>query len=54
MLDNFQVTTLMPYTSLLAFLRPRFLFIGKAAGLANVEGLPVFVHLLDHRLPLAT
>ena len=49
MFGNFQVTTLMLLAPLLAFLRPLFLFIGKAAGFTNVEGLPVFLHLLDHR-----
>ncbi len=48
-LGNFQVTTLMLLAPLLAFLRPLFLFIGKATFFTNIEGLPVFLHLLDHR-----
>ncbi len=40
----------MLFTPMLAFLRPFLLLIGKATFFTNVEGLPVFLHLLDHRL----
>jgi len=49
MLGNFQVTALMLLAPLLAFLRPLLLFIGKATFFTNIEGLPVFLYLLDHR-----
>ncbi len=47
-LGDFQVTALMLLAPLLAFLRPLLLFIGKATFFADVEGLPVFLYLLDH------
>ncbi len=49
MLGNFQVTALILVAPMLALLRPFLLFIGKATFFTNVEGLPVFLYLLDHR-----
>ncbi len=48
MLGNFQVTTLMLFTPLLAFLRPLFFFVGKTAGFADVECLIILMRLFNH------
>lgn len=49
---NFQVTTLVLFTPLLAFLRPLFLFVGKAAFFTCVECLIILAHLFNHLLSL--
>ena len=53
MLRNLQVTALMLFTPLLAFLSPLFVLIGKAAFFTNVYCLLVFLYLFDHLLPPA-
>ena len=50
MLGDFQVTALMLLAPTLAFLRPLLLFISKATFFTNIESIPVFLRLFDHRL----
>lgn len=49
MLGDFQVTALILLVPMLALLRPFLLFIGKATFFTNIEGIPVLLHLFDHR-----
>ena len=50
MLGDFQVTALMLLAPMLTFLRPLLLFIGKTTFFADVEGIPIFLRLFNHRL----
>ncbi len=50
MLGDFQVTALMLFAPLLAFLRPLLLFIGKATFFANIVYPAILAQLFYHSL----